>query len=51
LIVKGDTKKEIAAEMSLSYHAVDTHVRKIYEKLHVNTRTGAVAKALHERLV
>ncbi len=51
LIVKGCTKKEIATQMSLSYHTVDSHLRSIYEKLHVNTRAGVVAKALRERLV
>ena len=42
--------KEIADQLSLSYHTVDTHLRNIYAKLHVNTRSGAVAKALKERL-
>ena len=43
-------KKEIAEQLSLSYHTVDTHLRNIYTKLHVHTRTGAVSKALKERL-
>jgi DNA-binding CsgD family transcriptional regulator len=30
---------------------VNTHMRNIYEKLHVHTVNGAVAKALKERLV
>jgi ATP/maltotriose-dependent transcriptional regulator MalT len=30
---------------------VNTHMRHIYEKLHVTTGTGAVAKALQERLL
>lgn len=50
-MVKGRTKKEIAAELDLSFHTVDTHLRSIYQKLEVNTRTGAVAKALKEKLV
>jgi DNA-binding NarL/FixJ family response regulator len=50
LMVQGLIKKEIAAHISLSYHTVDTHLRNIYTKLHVHTRTGAVAKALKERL-
>jgi DNA-binding NarL/FixJ family response regulator len=50
-IVKGQTKKEIAARADLSFHTVDTHLRNIYQKLEVNTRTGAVAKALKEKLV
>jgi len=50
LMAKGLIKKEIAQQMDLSYHTVDTHLRNIYTKLHVHTRTGAVAKALNERL-
>jgi DNA-binding NarL/FixJ family response regulator len=50
-MVKGKTKKEIAAQLDLSFHTVDTHLRNIYQKLEVNTRTGAVAKALKEKLV
>lgn len=50
-LVKGNTKDEIAKALFVSYHTVDTHVRNIYAKLHVNSRSGAVAKALRERLV
>jgi DNA-binding NarL/FixJ family response regulator len=50
LMAQGLLKKEIADQLALSYHTVDTHLRNIYAKLHVNTRTGAVAKALRERL-
>jgi len=51
LMVRGLIKKEIAAELGLSVHTIDTHIRRIYEKLHVNTRSGAVAKAIKEKLV
>jgi DNA-binding NarL/FixJ family response regulator len=47
----GFLKKEIADQLGLSVHTVDTHLRNIYGKLQVNTRTGAVAKALRERLL
>ena len=50
LMVQGLIKKEMADRLSLSYHTVDTYLRNIYAKLHVHTRTGAVAKALKERL-
>jgi DNA-binding NarL/FixJ family response regulator len=50
LMVKGLIKKEIADSLGLSYHTVDNHLRNIYGKLHVNTRSSAVAKALKERL-
>jgi DNA-binding NarL/FixJ family response regulator len=50
LIVKGLLKKEIADRLALSYHTVDNHLRSIYQKLHVHSRSGAVARALNERL-
>jgi DNA-binding NarL/FixJ family response regulator len=51
IMTTGLIKKEIADRLSLSIHTVDTYLRRIYEKLEVNTRTGAVAKALKEGLV
>lgn len=51
LYVLGFTNKEVADKLSLSVHTIDTYNKSLYEKLHVNTRAGAVAKALKERLV
>lgn len=51
LYVRGLTNKEVADRLSLSVHTIDTYNKSLYEKLHVNTRSGAVAKALKERLV
>jgi len=51
LMVTGLIKKEIADRLTLSIHIVDTYLRRIYEKLEVNTRTAAVATALKEGLV
>jgi DNA-binding NarL/FixJ family response regulator len=50
-MVGGLTKKEIAAVLDMNFHTVDAALRSIYSKLEVNTRTGAVAKALKEKLV
>jgi DNA-binding NarL/FixJ family response regulator len=50
LMTRGLIKKEIADNLAISYHTVDTHLRNIYSKLHVHTRTGAVSKALKEHL-
>jgi DNA-binding NarL/FixJ family response regulator len=50
-MVEGLTKKEIANVLEMNFHTVDAALRSIYTKLEVNTRTGAVAKALKEKLV
>ena len=51
LMTTGLIKKEIAYKLTLSVHTVDTYLRRIYEKLEVNTRTGAVSKAIKEGLI
>jgi DNA-binding NarL/FixJ family response regulator len=44
---KGFANKEIAVKMSVSYETVRDHLRNIYEKLHVHSRTEAVARFLN----
>ncbi|HSP86646.1 MAG TPA: response regulator transcription factor [Ignavibacteriaceae bacterium] len=51
LMVKGLTKSRIAEMIFLSPHTIDFHVRSIYRKLEVNSRQGAVAKAVREKLL
>jgi len=48
LLAKGYLYKEIAEKIGLTFATVRTHVRHIYEKLHVRTRTEAVAKHLDQ---
>jgi DNA-binding NarL/FixJ family response regulator len=43
---KGWPYKQIATSMSISMDTVRTYIRRIYEKLHVNSRTDAVVKYL-----
>lgn len=51
LLCEERTQKEIAEALFVSPHTVDTHLRNIYGKLHVHSRTGAVATALREGLI
>ena len=46
LLAKGFLYKEIAESMKVTYATVHTHIRHVYEKLHVRSRTEAVAKHL-----
>jgi DNA-binding NarL/FixJ family response regulator len=43
---EGLVYKQIADQMEVSIHTVRNYIRRIYEKLHVHTRTEAVAKFL-----
>ncbi len=47
MLAKGLIKKEIAEQLGVSYHTVNSHVRNIYAKLKVHNLSGAVAKAIH----
>ncbi len=50
-LVNGLSYKMIAHENNVSYHTVNSHVKKIYEKLHVNSVSEAVSKAIKEKIV
>lgn len=50
-LAEGLTKPKIAERLNLSRHTIDGHIRNIYTKLQVHTSTGAVAKAVRERLI
>ena len=48
---KGNSSKLIAAQVQISIDTVRSHIRNIYEKLHVHSQTEAVSKAINEKLV
>lgn len=50
LLAKGFLYKEISDALGISYDTVHAHIRRIYEKLQVRSRTEAVAKHLHQSL-
>jgi DNA-binding NarL/FixJ family response regulator len=47
LLARGFLYKEIADTLHISVPTVNTHIRRIYEKLHVRSRSQAVAKFTH----
>ena len=50
-LVNGLSYKMIGAELNISYETVRSHVKKIYEKLHVASLTEVVAKAINQKIV
>lgn len=51
MLVDGHTYKTTANELGVTVHAVSFHMRNIYDKLHVHSKSEAVAIALKNRLI
>jgi DNA-binding NarL/FixJ family response regulator len=51
LLVEGHSYKTAAQELDVTPHTVSFHLRRIYEKLEVHSKSEAVAKALRHRLI
>lgn len=49
-IAEGKTNKEIATILSCSFHTVKTHVKEIFQRLGVHSRTSAVSCAYRAQL-
>jgi DNA-binding NarL/FixJ family response regulator len=49
LLSHGLSNKQIAAQLGISYETVCVHLRRVYDKLHVRSRTEAVIKHLHAK--
>lgn len=50
-LVSGNSYKMIANELSISINTVRQYIRKVYEKLQVNSMNEAVAKAIKQQIV
>ena len=50
-LVSGKSYKMIAVALNISFQTVKTHLKNIYDKLHVHSQSEAVAKAIKERLI
>jgi DNA-binding NarL/FixJ family response regulator len=51
LLVEGHNYKTAAEELHVSVHTISFHLRSIYSKLHVHSKTEAVSKALRQGLI
>jgi DNA-binding NarL/FixJ family response regulator len=51
LLVEGHNYKTAASELSVSVNTIGFHMRRIYDKLQVHSKSEAVAEALRQRLV
>lgn len=51
LLVEGHSYKSAAAQLKVSVNTISFHLKNIYEKLQVHSKSEAVAKALQNRLV
>jgi DNA-binding NarL/FixJ family response regulator len=51
LLSKGNSFKMIAADLCISLDTVRTHIKRIYDKLHVRSQIEAVSKAINEKIV
>lgn len=51
LLAKGTSYREAASQFNVSINTIRYHIRNIYEKLHVHSKSEAVGKALRLRLI
>lgn len=51
LLVRGYSYKMAAGEINISIETLRYHIKNIYTKLHVNSKSEAVAKAIQNKLV
>jgi DNA-binding NarL/FixJ family response regulator len=50
LLVEGHNFKSLAAKLNVSVNTISFHIRSVYEKLEVHSKSEAVAKALRQGL-
>lgn len=48
---KGLTYNELSDQLNISYHTVHSHIKKIYEKLHAQSKQGAIISARKKGII
>jgi DNA-binding NarL/FixJ family response regulator len=51
MLADGDSYQDVGDRLGITVNTVRNHIRHIYEKLHVHTKSEAVSKALRGRLI
>lgn len=51
LLVEGHNYKTASAKLGVSYNTICFHIKNVYEKLQVHSKSEAVSKALRNRIV
>lgn len=51
LLAEGHSYRSAASILGVTTHAVSFHLRNIYEKMHVHSKSEAIAKALRDHLI
>jgi DNA-binding NarL/FixJ family response regulator len=51
MLAEGHNYETASVELGVTTHTISFHLQRIYEKLHVHSKTEAVAKALRNRLI
>ncbi|MFH1527273.1 MAG: response regulator transcription factor [Bacteroidota bacterium] len=51
LMAVGLSRQQIADKLFISFHTVTTHLKNIYSKLHVNSKSGAISKVYKENIL
>lgn len=50
LVAKGHSNKLIAGNLGMSFDTVRTHLKRVFKKLHVQSRTEAAMRYIHSRM-